>query len=290
MPSVLPQSELRQIEGYDLTWHRWHPEGQTFTSAFFLIHGQGDYGQRYQEVAEIFLSENIAFATCDLPGHGLSSGKRGHIPSWQLIKKITELGLTEAKTLVPERPIGLGGHSMGGLLALFLLGELEQLPDYSWISSPLLNPTSEQPTWKYLLGRPLSYLLPDLSISTGVTNELCRDDSPEKTAPNRELFHSQISLNWGRIISELAETVTTNPQRIPSSLPLLLTQGGSDHVCPLEFCQQFAESLSLPKLQFLLYPEARHEPFADNSRENILRDLKSWLNKQMQTETQTGEA
>ena len=147
MNLISPTSELRDVKGHSLMWHKWHPEGMEPQGSFLLLHGQGDYGQRYNEVADAFLKlQGIIFMVCDLPGHGLSEGKRGHIPSWELAKEVAELALAEGRSLAPNKPAGIGGHSMGGLLALFLLGELEQSPDFSWISSPLLKAFLRSPS------------------------------------------------------------------------------------------------------------------------------------------------
>ena len=279
MNSISLSSEEREIAGHRLMWHRWHPEGTEFKGALFFLHGQGDYGERYQEVAEFFLSEGIAFATCDLPGHGRTGGRRGHVPSWQLVREISAAGMAEARALVPGKPVGFGGHSVGGLLALFLLGELEEKPDFSWISSPLLKPIAGQPLWKYHILRSLSYLFPSFTLSTGTTPNLCRV-GPEDEPSMRELYyHRRISLGWGRTLVELAEIVCTQPERLPGPLPIALTQGKSDRVCPSEYCEEFARRLQRDDLKLFLYPDAKHEPFADEAQEEVFTDLREWLHR-----------
>ena len=279
MKSTTPSSEEREVAGRRLIWHRWHPEGTEFKGALFFLHGHGDYGERYQEVAEFFLSEGIAFATCDLPGHGRSAGTRGHIPSWQLVRDVAEAGMAEARALVPGKPVGFGGHSAGGLLALFLLGELEEKPDFSWISSPLLKPIASQPRWKYHVVRAFSYLLPTFNLSLGANQNLSRDDFFQKFPHIEKHFHQRISLSWGRTLVELAEIVATQPERLPSPLPLILTQGKSDPICPHQYCEEFVRRLQREDLSLHLYPDAPHEPFVHHAREQVFADLKKWLHQ-----------
>lgn len=284
MNAITPQSEPIKFGNENLIWHRWHPADQAFKGALFLLHGQGDYGLRYQQVAEAFLNAGIAFATCDLPGHGLSSGKRGHIPSPDLVKQVARHGLEEARALVPGKPVGLGGHSAGGLLALHLLGELEEQPDFSWISSPLLRPRVGQSDWKYQMLRTLSYLLPQLTVSTGVSGDHCRITPPEQPS-HSDQFHSRISLQWGRQLIAMARTVRNHLERLPKDLPLLLTQGGSDPICPVSFSQDLASKLTQVNLQFQIYPNARHEPFADTDQDEVLADLSAWLSQMTDSQT-----
>lgn len=280
MNSISHSSELREVGGHSLRWHRWHNEETELKGSFFLLHGQGDYSERYQELAQFFLQEGIALIACDLPGHGLSPGKRGHIPSWEIARQVTEEGLAEGRAAAPGCPVGLGGHSMGGLLVLFLLGELEKGPDFSWISSPLLKPEAGQPNWKPLLLRPLSHLLPKLTIATGVSSDLCRAPSEKEERPEHlSQFHSRLSLHWGRILLELSEVVRTQPERIPPKLPLLLTQGLSDQICPSQYCEEFVARLPGDGVQLNLYPDARHEPFADECKGQLFSDFQTWLEK-----------
>ncbi|WP_411847310.1 alpha/beta fold hydrolase [Roseibacillus persicicus] len=276
MKSNLPHSKEKQVGGHKLTWHQWRPETSALRGAVFFLHGQGDYGERYQEIAEQFIAEGIAFTTCDLPGHGRSPGKRGHIPSLQVVKEASELGLREARELAGDKPVGFGGHSVGGLLALYLLGEL-QAPDFSWISSPLLKAEAGQAPWKPVLLRPLSRLLPTITLSTGVTADMCRQYLPGESAKDHLQFHNRISLSWGRELIDLSKLVRENPDRLPKQTPLLITQGGRDRICPPEFCQQFASTINRENFEFRFYPEARHEPFSDEQRGEVFHDLRQWL-------------
>ena len=279
MNSISPSSEERVIAGHQLTWHRWHPEGTEFKGALFFLHGQGDYGERYQEVANFFLSEGIAFAVCDLPGHGRSAGKRGHVPSVDLVQEIAVAGMAEARALVPNKPVGFGGHSAGGLLALYLLGELEDKPDFSWISSPLLKPEAKQAHWKHHLLRPFSQMAPSFILSTGVSPDMCRTNFEEKERKTENQFHSRISLSWGLTLIKIGEIVRTQTERLPSPLPIFLSQGKSDPICPPQYCEELTQRLQRSDLELSLYPDTRHEPFADKHKEQVFADLRDWLRR-----------
>ena len=43
-----------------------------------IVHGIGEYGGRFDRVAEAFREKNMAVLAFDLRGHGKSLGKRGH--------------------------------------------------------------------------------------------------------------------------------------------------------------------------------------------------------------------
>ena len=277
-----PSSKEETIAGSAITWHLWTPPSGTFRATFFFLHGQGDHAQRYQEIAEVFIRQGIAFLSCDLPGHGLSAGKRGHIPSLDLVAEIVESGLSKARELSPHTPTGFGGHSVGGLLALHFLTRPNIKPDFSWVSSPLLNAEQGQPGWKPTILLPLSLFLPAITVSTGVQSEdLQRRPGKKKEVDKglKSLFHNRISLSWGRQLLTLSREVRTQPEKQPSPLPFLLTQGEEDPICPFSICQTFVEQLNNEQMDFFTFPRSLHEPFSDENQEDFRLKLGKWLDK-----------
>ncbi|MBP5612073.1 MAG: alpha/beta hydrolase, partial [Bacteroidales bacterium] len=75
-------SEEISLSGYNfssLSGYIWHPD--TEPQAIVLMeHGIGEHIGIYQDWAARFCAQGFIFAGFDLRGHGLSSGKRGHVP------------------------------------------------------------------------------------------------------------------------------------------------------------------------------------------------------------------
>ena len=67
---VLRNLEEGIIRGY--SWHLEDPE-----KVICIVHGIGEYGGRFDRVAEAFRDKNMAVCALDLRGHGESLGKRG---------------------------------------------------------------------------------------------------------------------------------------------------------------------------------------------------------------------
>ena len=68
---VLRNLEEGIIRGY--SWHLEDPE-----KVICIVHGIGEYGGRFDRVAEAFRDKNMAVCALDLRGHGESLGKRGY--------------------------------------------------------------------------------------------------------------------------------------------------------------------------------------------------------------------
>ena len=76
--------------GFKLAGYIWdvpHPD-----NVVCIIHGIGEYAGRYDRLAKILNPAGIAVLSIDLPGHGLSAGKRGHAaPRSLVLDDVTEM-------------------------------------------------------------------------------------------------------------------------------------------------------------------------------------------------------
>ena len=67
---------LRNLEEGKIAGYRWDLDDPK--KVICIIHGIGEYGGRYDRVAETFREAGYAVYAMDLRGHGISLGKRGH--------------------------------------------------------------------------------------------------------------------------------------------------------------------------------------------------------------------
>jgi len=113
-----------------------HPKGEAKGGMIFF-HGQGDFVDRYPAILAPFTEAGIRIILTDIPGHGRSPGKRGAVPGWKFIDELTRDSLAKLKQDSPELPIGMCGHSMGGMIALRQYLRQPQRYRFAWLSSPL---------------------------------------------------------------------------------------------------------------------------------------------------------
>ena len=156
-----------------------------------------------------------------------------------------------------------------------------QNPDlyaFSWISSPLLYPEATQNPLLARFVRLGARLLPGLTVSTGVTQEKCsRQPDPWSENGESRLIHARVSIGWGYAMIAAARRIREELKNAPLQLPLLITQGLCDPVCPPEYLHALLEEAPLPHLTLHEFPEALHEPFVDETREELFRQITSWL-------------
>jgi alpha-beta hydrolase superfamily lysophospholipase len=166
---------------------------------------------------------------------------------------------------------------MGGLMTLRLLINHPGLFKNAWISSPLLDPMHQAKPWMRAILPCLAPLLPRVTVSTGVTSEDCRDDSVQSEPSSTQLYHSRISLVWGRTLSLTAKEVNEKFTQLPSATKLLFTQGKDDRICPPQFLRDRLLNVTHPAITYEEIPGARHEPLVDTTGNEVAKKITLWL-------------
>ena len=228
-------------------------------SSAILIHGHGDYSARYEETMEVVTRHGLACVATDLPGHGKSPGKRGVIPGFAVVDEAIRAGEERCRQLCPEGPFGLMGHSAGGLIGLRAILRDPDRFAFAWISSPLVAPEDHQNPFLLKILPLLARLVPNLTASTLITPEQCwRDEKIEKFGQevfdDPHTFHTRIGIRWGHELVLAAREVRAAFVARPPTLPLLLTQGLSDQVCPPRFLRRLLDEAELPRLRYVEFP------------------------------------
>lgn len=102
--------------GYDIVGQVWIPDQPVAT--LFLIHGFYDHMGLFRHLIEWALSMNFAVISCDLPGHGLSSGPRASINDFAEYQVVLQRLFEEASALQLPAPWHLCGQSTGGAILI----------------------------------------------------------------------------------------------------------------------------------------------------------------------------
>ena len=129
------------VGGYEIVGQVWLPEKPVAT--MFVFHGFYDHMGLYRHVIDWALAQGFAVISCDLPGHGLSSGSRASIDDFAEYQKVLERLLLEAEALNLPHPWHLCGQSTGGAIVIdHLLHQGANSPAQGQVVllSPLVRP------------------------------------------------------------------------------------------------------------------------------------------------------
>ncbi|ABW68602.1 alpha/beta hydrolase [Desulfosudis oleivorans] len=245
----------------------------------FLCHGLGEHSGRYSHLIQALRGRGISFYALDHKGHGKSGGKRGHTDSFtdycdDIHQYITDL----IRPDLPDLPMIMLGHSMGGLIAalhaLTYPGDMDALV----LSSPAFEPTVPVPAVQRLAAALAVRLMPRLSQN----NKL----DPEHLSSNREtveayksdpLVHTMVTVKW--FVEFTAATRRCMEQAGRVTAPLLVFHGGNDAIVSPDGSKAFYEKAGSTDKTLKIFSGLRHETMNETpeKREPVLEMVSDWI-------------
>lgn len=139
LPDVQAYLGRLQVAGYQVAVQLWSPSQPRGT--LFVMHGYYDHMGLYRHIIEWALQLGFAVMSCDLPGHGLSSGARASINEFTEYQTVLKALLARAEQLALPKPWHVLGQSTGGaILVDYLLHNPHAELDRSILFAPLVRP------------------------------------------------------------------------------------------------------------------------------------------------------
>ncbi|WP_349568715.1 alpha/beta hydrolase [Azotobacter salinestris] len=141
-PGVQGRLGCFNVGPYRIVAQVWWPERPRAT--LLLLHGYYDHMGLYRHVLDWALGMGFAVLSCDLPGHGLSSGAPASIDDFAEYQAVFQGLLAEAAALDLPKPWHLFGQSTGGaiLLDYLLTGAPRPELGETILFAPLVRPRS----------------------------------------------------------------------------------------------------------------------------------------------------
>ncbi|MBW2059216.1 MAG: lysophospholipase [Deltaproteobacteria bacterium] len=244
-----------------------------------IAHGLGEHSGRYGNVVNRLLPRGISIWIPDHRGHGRSEGKRGHILTFEQYHLDLRLMIESAREGLAEGgKVFLLGHSMGGLIALYLTLQSPELIDGVIVSSPGLGMAIEVPGVKILLGKAMSFLWPGLTMSSALdATKISHDKEVVRAYENDPLVHDRVSVRWFTEFSSAMKTLNQRASEV--SVPILMQVAGNDHLVSAQASELFFQKLKVNDKTLYVYEGSYHEIYneSENQKEKALNDLEKWL-------------
>ncbi len=243
-----------------------------------LVHGLGEHIQRYRSWADRFVKNGICFEGVDLPGHGLSDGKKGHIRSYSLTDEMIDKLLDELGKSYPGIPAILYGHSLGGGIVLDYLVRKNSRFIGGIVTSPWLKLSFEPDKSKVKMAGVMKNILPGLIQKSGlVVEHISHDNDVVEAYRNDPLVHDKISLSLFHSAMSAASNALRNAGHL--KLPVLLLHGSDDQICSPQGTKEFASATKMAEFMILNggFHELHNEPFKDE----VFRQILEWINKRV---------
>jgi alpha-beta hydrolase superfamily lysophospholipase len=261
------------VEGYRVWTQAFAPQrlgDESEKGTLVHLHGYYDHGALYGGLQHWALSQGLRYLTVDLPGHGLSSGARASIRSFEVYQQLLEQLLSELESGDFPRPWLLSGFSTGGAIALEHLLYGSRF-DRVALLAPLVRPLGWKTTRRWL---PLASLfirhLPrkfrDNSHDSNFLH-LVRDLDPMQP--------KQLPLAW---VKALARWIPGIEKAASCDDPVLIIQGEADTTVDWQYNLTVLRRL-LPNARVHLIKGAAHQLLNEDTerREEVLSHLTQGL-------------
>ena len=287
---------------------RWEPEDGQYRAVLQITHGMVEYIERYAVFAEYLTQNGFLVVGHDHIGHGhsvMDEEQLGYFaekdPSGVLVADMHQLRRMIQQEN-PGLPYFMLGHSMGsfmlrkylavygsGLAGAIIMGTgfVEAGKTGAGLIlvrmlTRLEGGSSHSKAAQQLLYGP-AYQGFDLTGKNAADSWLTRDTEMVKKyyADPRCTFTFTLNGYEGLLDAVRFSCKEENADKIPKTLPILLTSGGNDPVGDLEKgvrkVQQLYQKVGIQDLDCIIYEGARHEILNEVNRQQVFADLCAWL-------------
>jgi len=294
---------LESYDGHIVHAQAWSPAASP-KAIVQVLHGLGEYGDRYARFAAVAIDRGFALATHDHRGHGPHAAETGFFAErngWDLLISDALLVQNTLMQRYPGLPVILLGHSMGSFIAQdFAIRSGHQL------HALLLSASSGLSRIETLAGRTLasfecrrvgrhgnSPLLDKLGFgdfnkpfrpSRTELDWLSRDEAEVDAYIADSLCGGPYSASlWYDLMGGFYKvSASDNIALIPTDLPVLITGGEKDPVGGdkgmTRLAKRFAET-GHSQLAVRIYPDGRHEMLNERNRDEVTADWLDWMDQ-----------
>jgi alpha-beta hydrolase superfamily lysophospholipase len=279
-----------------------------------IVHGMAEHSLRYERFAGKLSGAGIEVWAADQRGHGKTAdltvntpnlgGRPGHCADTNSFSRVTadvKLINEEIKKRNPGVPLFLLGHSWGSFITQ---NYIEQYPTED-LAGCILSGTRGPGGFKIRAAFPLMVFLAFLrgqrngsilarAVVDGPYNKpfrpnrspfdwLSRDEKEVDAYVNDPCSGNLCSVGFYRDLVRGLGIIhrKENMEKIRLDLPVYVCSGSADPVgemgaSPTALVNVY-RSMGVKDLEFVLYPDARHEPLNETNREEVMDNLLAWI-------------
>lgn len=263
-----------QLQQYRIWTQAFRPQARLEQGTLLHLHGYYDHGASYPSLQQLALERGYAYLTVDLPGHGLSSGERASILSFDVYSQLLGLLLEQLEQQNFPRPWLLSGFSTGGAIALEHLLDGSRFERMALIA-PLIRPVGWKAIRRWLwLVRLFVRQLPRKFRANS------NDEAYLAFAHDKDpLQPMQLPLRW---VSALARWVPRIERAAPVAAAPLILQGDEDTTVDWQYNLSVLHRL-VPRARIELVEQGAHQLLneAERQRSQVLDWLGLWLDGEL---------
>jgi len=301
--------EFKGVDNLSLFTYLWEPEDNIKKKGIIqVIHGLAEHAKRYGRFAQFATSNGFIVVADDHRGHGKTAkneeelGYLGEKDGFQKMVEDEYLLTKLMKEKYPNLPYFILGHSMGSFISQRYIEEYGKE-----LNGVILSGTAGPNPLLLVPGKlvaKLVMLLNGLKKKSSFLNNLSFGTYNNAFKPNRTAFDwlsrdekevdkyiedpfcgfvCSSSLYYFLSKGMLQMHKKSNLILIPKSLPVFIVSGSKDPVGSqtVPNLYKLYLKIGMNDVEMKLYENARHEILNEINREEVTRDIISWINRHL---------
>ena len=273
------EGNFEGVRNTNIYYQSWFPEGEV-KAVLLIAHGMGEHSGRYMNVVERFVPLDYAIYGFDNIGHGKSEGEREMVQRFDDFTDTLKIFYNMVTEWQAGKPIFILGHSMGGTIASYYL--LDHQADFKGaiISAPLVKVGDSVSQATITMSKILSKIAPKAGVASLDVNAISRDPEVVEAYVNDPLvFHGKTPARLGAELLSAMMHITAEASKL--TLPMIIVQGAEDILVEPSGAKMLYDKASSKDKTLQIYDGMYHEVFNEPDRERVLKDVESWLEKQL---------
>lgn len=259
--------------GIEIFYRTWQPAGAP-RAVVVICHGVNSHGGQYLWAAEQFVDAGYAVFALDLRGRGRSEGERFYVED--IAEYVADVAgtIAIAKARFPGLKLFLLGHSAGGVTsASYVLDHQAEIDGFICESFAFQVPA---PGFALAAIKGLSHIAPRLGVLKLKNEDFSRD--PAAVAALNADPYIKDETQPAATVAALVRADERLRVEFPTiTLPVLIMHGTADKATVCEGSVFFHETAGSADKTLKLYEDHYHDLLADLGKEDVMADIKAWL-------------
>ena len=241
-----------------------------------IVHGFAEHLNRYDYLTKRFNDRGISIFRYDARGHGLSSGKRGHMNSYNdMVDDLYEI-VEFVKKKNQNIKIFTLGHSMGGNISGNFGIKFPNLLDGQLFSGPGFGYIQEAKGFKKNFLKVAGKTLKKTYIKNDVADKVSHDKAIVERYNNDPLVLKKATIGFFyEFIVKASENIYKKTNEY--YYPCFIGHGGDDRIVSKEASKRFYNEISSKDKTLKIYSSLYHEIFNEFTKDKIISDYIKWI-------------
>ena len=277
LASAMREEKIRSTGNVELFIRSWRPSGPA-RGVVLVVPGFNAHSGQYGWVAEQITAGGLAVYAVDLRGRGQSDGERFYVEDMADYVHDVEALASTAKAREPALPAFVLGHSAGGVVAcIYTLDHQNELKGLICEDFAFQVPA---PDFVLAVFKGLSHVAPHARVLKLNNADFSRDPVVVQAMNEDPLIAHEAQPT--QTLAAMVRADERLKKEFPLlKLPLLILHGTDDKVTRPSGSQLFYDTAGSADKTLKLYEGYFHDPLHDLGKEQVMADIRMWVDQRL---------